>query len=142
MFLEPKEVIVDGKTFTISKFPAIAGREIVAKYLPSGLPKVGDYSVNEEMMFKMMNYVSINGIVLSTPALIDNHIGSWETCLRVEAEIMAYNCSFFREGGVSNFFDDLKQTLPPLILKMWTGLLELLSQAEKPPSKNSKKAIR
>lgn len=141
MLLEPKEVLVDGKTFTISKFPAVAGREIVAKYVASGIPKVGDYAVNEEMMFKMMNYVSINGIILSTPALIDNHVGSWETCLKVEGAIMAYNCSFFREGRISTFFEDLKQTLPPLIIKTWTGLLELLSQAEKPRSENSKKTI-
>jgi len=139
MLLEPKEVLIDGKTITISKFPCVAGRRIVSNYLASAVPKVGDYEVNQEMMFLMMRYVSVNGIVLESEALIDNHIGSWETCLKVEGEIMAYNCSFFREGRISTFFEDLKQTLPPLIIKTWTGLLELLSQAEKQRSENSKK---
>ena len=32
--IEPKEFEVNGKTFILSKFPAVQGREIVAKYPP------------------------------------------------------------------------------------------------------------
>ena len=34
-FLEPKQVEIDGCSFILSKFPAVEGREIYAKYTSS-----------------------------------------------------------------------------------------------------------
>ena len=69
------------KAFTISKFDSIAGREIVTQYPISGLPKIGDYKVNEEIMLKMMTFVSVQvgeaSVVLSTRELITNHVPDW-----------------------------------------------------------------
>ena len=76
--IEPKTVVIYGKEFILSKFPAIAGREIIAKYPLSGLPKIGDYALNEETMLKLMCYVAVNAgadvpLCLNTAALVDNH---------------------------------------------------------------------
>ena len=136
--IEPKAVSIDGKDFILSKFPAIAGREIIAKYPLSGIPKIGDYQLNEETMLKLMSYVAVNindaPVSLSSRGLVDNHAGNWETLAKIEVSMMEYNCSFFRDGRISNFFDDFAQKLPLWISKMWTVLSEQLLQKEKPHS--------
>lgn len=138
--IEPKEVNIDGKEFILSKFPAIAGREIVAKYPLSGLPKLGDYQVNEETMLKLMSYVGVNiddkPLMLSTRGLVDNHTGSWETLGKIEWAMMEYNCSFFQNGRISTFFEDFAQKLPQWISKTLMDLSAQLSQTERQPSTN------
>tara|TARA_R110000851_G_scaffold100026_6_gene215470 strand:- start:2642 stop:3094 length:453 start_codon:yes stop_codon:yes gene_type:complete len=146
--LEPKEITVkDGndieREFIISKFPAIAGREIVAKYPLSGLPKLGDYSVNEETMLKLMKFVAVKTdageLQLTTNALVDNHVPDWETLGRLEVAMMEYNCSFFRSGKISSFFDSIKATALQLTSKTLTDSLGQLLQTAKQASENSKK---
>lgn len=138
--IDPKVVVIDGKEFVLSKFPAIAGREIIAKYPLSGLPKIGDYQTNQDVMLKLMSYVGIkidgNVLALTTNALVDNHAGSWETLAKIEVAMMEYNCSFFQNGRISNFFEDFAQNLPVWISSMLTRLSQQLSQVEKPPSTN------
>lgn len=135
--IEPKEIDIDGKKFIISKFPAMAGREIIAKYIPSIMPKVGDYKVNEETLLKMMKYVGVviegqkNPLVLSTQALIDNHVKDWEVLAKLEIATMEYNCSFFLNGRISTFLEDIAQKLPEWIIKMLTHLSQLSSKVEK-----------
>lgn len=139
--IEEKEIDVNGKTYILSKFPAVAGREIITNYPLSGLPKVGDYKTNESIMLKLMSYVAIprDGAAplrLTTRELIDNHIKDWETLVTIEKEMMVYNCSFFQNGRASTFFDDIAQNLPAWILKTLTGLSAQLSQKEKRRSKS------
>jgi hypothetical protein len=140
--IEPKEIEIDGKKFILSKFPAIAGREIVARYTGSALPKLGDYKINEEIMHKMMSYVGIklnehsSPLMLVTPALIDNHTGNWETLGKLEIAMMEYNCSFFLSGRVSTFFQDIAQKIPESISKILIHLSQQLSQTEKQHSTN------
>lgn len=140
MLIEPKDVEIDSKQFILSKFPAIAGREIIANYPLSGLPKIGDYKANEEMMYKLMKYVGVRindtVILLNTPALINNHAGNWETLAKIEVAMMEYNCSFFQNGRVSTFLNDTVQNVPKWIIKILTALSQQLSQTEKPPSQN------
>jgi hypothetical protein len=138
--IDPKEIEINGKNFILSKFPAIAGREIVAKYPLSGLPKLGDYAVNEETMLKLMAYVAVDTggqkLPLTTRALVDNHVGDWETLAKVEMAMLEYNCSFFQNGRIRSFFQDIAQKLPALISKILTDSLQALSQTEKPPTTN------
>lgn len=143
--LQPKEITVkaqDGtdKKFTISKFPAIAGREIICQYPVTAMPKVGDYQVNEEVMIKLMSYVAVDHdggkLPLTTRALIDNHVPDWETLAKIEVEMMSYNCSFFQNGKISGFFDTIQVTVQQLISSTLTDLLGQLSQVDKQPSKN------
>ena len=117
--IQPKEIQVvtqDGeqKTFIISKFPAIQGREIIAKYPLSAVPKLGDYAVNEETMLKLMAFVSVpraegEPLALTTRALIDNHVPDWETLARIEMAMMEYNVSFFANGKGSTFLENIVQ---------------------------------
>lgn len=141
MLLEPKEIEVNGKYFTISKFPAVIGREIMCKYPLSSVPKFGDYSVNEETMFKLMKHVAVKiegnkEFILSTRELIDNHVIGFEMLMKLELAVMEYNCSFFQNGLISSFFADFAQKLPAWISKILMGFSEQLSQREKPVSTN------
>lgn len=114
--LEPKTITVETqkgeqRTYIISKFPAVQGREIIAKYPLSAMPKLGDYAVNEETMLKLMCFVAVNiegnpePLALTTRALVDNHLPDWETLARVEVAMMEYNVSFFANGKGSTFLE-------------------------------------
>ena len=149
--LQPKEFPVtitaeDGtvtnRVFILSKFPAVAGREIVAQYPVSALPKVGDYKTNEAIMLRLMSFVAViteAGATqrLQTRELVDNHVPDWETLAKLEVAMMEYNCSFFRDGRVSTFFDNFAQKAQALILQTLTGLLAQSSQAGRQPSSSS-----
>lgn len=145
--LQPKDVEIklqDGtfKTFVISKFPAVQGREIMAKYPTSHIPKIGDYGVAEEVMLKLTAYVGVRNDetghiqTLGTMALVNNHIPDWEALGRIEWAMLEYNCSFFANGMNSDFFESIIQKAAPWISKTLTALLQQLSKTEKPPSKN------
>lgn len=136
--IEPIEKDIDGKTYILTKFPAVAGREIIALYPMSGLPKIGDYKVNEETMLKLMKYVHVklqNGqsLALGSRDLIDNHVTSWETLAKIEMAMMEYNCSFFQDGRLSTFLNDTAQKIPAWISKILTAFSAQSSQADKPP---------
>jgi len=129
------------KTYIFSKFPATSGREIICKYPLSSLPKVGDYESNKETMLKLMSFVQVQldsglKISLSTQSLVDNHVPSWETLMKIERSMLEYNCSFFRNGWVSNFLEDLAEKLPDWITKMLMPLLQKLSTMEQRPGTN------
>lgn len=137
---------IDGKSYILSKFPAIAGREIIAMYPASGMPKIGDYKSNEATMLKLMAYVQVvtdNGtkLALTNSVLVNNHVPSWETLAKLELAMLEYNCSFFQSGRISTFFEDIAQKAPAWISKMLTTLSEQSSQTEKQPSTNSEQSI-
>lgn len=143
--LEPKYItIIDAngkeRNFILSKFPAIQGREIIAKYPISNMPKVGDYNVSEETMCKLMAFVAVDigtktdPVIqpLSQRTLIDNHVGDWETLAKLEMAMMEYNCSFFRNGRISDFLNDFALKSLPKILETLMASLGQSSQAERP----------
>lgn len=122
--------------FTISRLPAVAGREILAKYLGGTMPKIGDYKDNHESMLKMMKYVAveIDGELqtLQTQALIDNHIPDTECLLRLEIEMIRHNTSFFGNAGSSNLLDFLLQKIKASIPSNFkTQILSLLQSLQK-----------
>lgn len=135
--IQPLDIEIDGKTYILSKFPAVAGREIIAKYPVANMPKLGDYGVSEETMLKLMAYVAVRTdggeLKLTTRALVDNHVASWETLAKLEWEMMQYNCSFFQNGKVSTFLESISQKLPQLIQKTLTDSLQQLSAKNKQP---------
>lgn len=127
------------KTFTLHKFDALAGREIITQYPISGLPKIGEYKVNEDIVVKLMAFVGVTTdagplLMLSSRDLIKNHVPEWETLAKIEWAMIEYNCSFFADGSVSSFLDDLLQKLPQLLSSMLTDLLEQSSEKSKLPS--------
>lgn len=144
--IKPKELTVtdgEGKTriYTLSKFPAIIGREIVTKYPTSALPKLGDYAVSEETMLKLMNFVAVDNstgtpLRLSTRALVDNHVPDWETLAKIELAMMEYNCSFFAKGTLFDSLQDVVLKVLARISEISTPLSAPSSPTEKPASTN------
>lgn len=143
--IEPKEVQYDGKTYVISKFTATAGREILTQYPVTGAPVIGNYRANEELMLKVMSFVGIKlenvpiPMKLETKILIDNHVKTWETLMKLERDMIVYNCSFFQNGRISSFFEDIAQRLPAFVSRMLMELLESLSKKEKQASMSSER---
>ncbi|HXF28970.1 MAG TPA: hypothetical protein VN457_03905, partial [Chlamydiales bacterium] len=136
-----------GKTFIISKFPAIAGRKIITQYVASGLPKIGDYASNEEIMLQLMKYVAVvtesgSKIPLSTSQLIDNHVRSeshpfpFEFLMKLEAAMMEYNCSFFQNGAILSSLKDIPQKAQQWITKILKDLSVQSSPQNLPPTSN------
>lgn len=137
--LEPKVVIITGldgkdRSFMISKFPAIAGRRIIAKYPLSALPKLGDYAENEKTMMELMQYVEVipdgdnaQPIRLLTEEVINNHVGDWETLIKVESQMLQYNTSFFTGGFLQGFTEMLLEKAAPIVSKILTNSLQALS---------------
>ena len=146
MLLQPieKEINLPGggkKTFILSKFPAITGREIITQYPVSAAPKIGDYNLNEELLFKLLGFVGIpvkgqDPIQLTTRELIDNHVPDWETLVKIEWAMMEYNCSFFESGRMSSILDFLLPKVEGLISKIMTQFVQSLSEKDKPVSKS------
>jgi hypothetical protein len=137
--LEPKPIEIEGKTFLLSKFPAIQGREIVAKYPLSAMPKLGDYAVNEETMLKLMAFVGVprdsgEPLMLTTRGLVDNHCKSWEVLAQLEMAMMEYNVSFFGNGKGSTFLEAITQKAQQFLIKTLTDLSPPSSQKSKPRS--------
>lgn len=144
--IEPKELELKNqagvvKTFIITKFPAVAGREIVTQYPVSNIPKIGTYQQSEEVMLKLMSYVAVvtaagTPQLLTTRALVDNHCGDWEILARLEWAQLEYNCSFFKEGLISGFSKSISPKAVKWVTKMLTDLSDASSQTAKPPSTN------
>lgn len=143
--ISPKSITIttqDGseKSYLISKFPAVQGREIVAKYPLSSLPKLGDYEINEQTMLKLMKFVAVERdgveIKLENKSLVDNHVPDWETLAKIEMAMIEYNCSFFANGRASTFLEGIAQKAKSLTTKTLMDLLGQLSQKDTPASTN------
>lgn len=128
------------RTYILSKFPAVDGREIVAKYPISALPKLGDYAVSEETMLKLMSFVAVdnNGtpLRLSTRALVNNHVPDFETLAKIEMAMMEFNCSFFRNGTLLNGLQSVVRQVLAKISEMSTPSSAASSPVGSPPTTN------
>lgn len=129
--LEPLEKEIDGKVYTLHKFPAVAGREIVTQYPITAAPKVGDYKTNEALMLKLMAYVSVNPdgkgeIALKSVDLINNHVPNPETLMKIEWAMMEYNVSFFGQGKIFDFLGLAQVKLGSFLTQMLTDFSQQL----------------
>lgn len=146
MALKPKTITVttldgDTRSYVISRFPALDGREIIAQYPVSMVPKLGEYATNREMALKIMSFVSVvlpdgKELPLTTADLVNNHVPDWETMAKLEVAMMEYNCSFFAPGKISSLFEGLEAKAQQLITKTLTALSAQSSKAGEPPSTN------
>jgi hypothetical protein len=144
--IEPKEITLKTqsgveKTYILSKFPAIAGREIVTKYPVSNVPKLGDYQQSEEVMLKLLAFTAVvlpdgKPLALTTRALVDNHVPDWETLARLEWSQLEYNVSFFGNGLSSDFFESFSQKAAAWISETLIPSLATSLRTAKPPSKS------
>lgn len=143
--IQPKDLPLtrqDGTqgAFVLTKFDAISGREIVANYPVSNLPKLGDYRASEAVMLKAVGFVGIRlegrdePQMLTTRELVNNHVRDWETLAKLEWAVLEYNCSFFGNGLTSVSFTEWLEKARPWISQMLTALSEQSSAPAKQPS--------
>lgn len=146
--MNPKTVFVkdkDGNSigFIVGQFPAIAGREIAAKY-PTSIAALAkqweenQYGENEKIMLKAMSFVERigpegNTVRLTTAALIDNHVPDAECLMRLEKELLQHNFSFFEKFLSSAFSGNMLQNFVKLIMSTLTRSLQQSSNQEKQP---------
>ena len=139
--LNPKEIILKDRkgiehTYILSEIPATYSREIVAQWTANALPKVGDYAVNEAMMFKILSYVSVTTKAgsqrLTTRELIDNHVPDLLTLELIEKEVAKYNWDFFLGEELSNLRERFFRILSIWLTQTLTASLRQSSTPEKP----------
>jgi hypothetical protein len=145
--IEPKELVLTTpageKTYILSKIPyASGGREVMTMYIPTALPKVGDYKANEELALKLMAHVGVklpggNTINLTTRDLINNHVPDFQTGIRLEKEMLEYNMGFFDPEKISEFRIKMAKALRAWITPILTELQQSFSKADAPASTNS-----
>lgn len=146
--IKPKEIIItdlDGeqKTFIISRLPATIGREILAKYPVANAPKLGDYGVSSEAMRLMMQYVAVpremsEPLRLKTQALIDNHVPDGQSLIKLEFEMLRYNCDFFGVGSNQDLVGSLIRKYLPLTIQTLMDCLPPSLQQALQAGQNSK----
>lgn len=140
---------VDGSPheYVISRLPATAGLLMITM-LPS-MTLAGSGTANREtitadlrdllMRHTGKEVVEGNVVMLTTPALIDNHVPDGEALLRLCVEVIRYNSSFFGQGTVSGFLDFAvrkAEDLLPGITATCTRWLEKLSAQSSPQSQS------
>lgn len=131
--IDPKEYALTGKdgverTYVLSILPYPVGRKVAALYPTANLPKVGDYSVSQEVMMDLFKHIAVRNdgqddLRLTTLALIGNHVPDTVTGLKLEAAMLAYNFDFFGQGGLSKFLATFLETRLPSIIQTLTPLL-------------------
>lgn len=144
--IDPKEITIKDQKgierhYIISKIPyASGGREICSQFLPTAMPKVGNYQVNHDLFLKMMKYVAVvtdNGqLSLTTTALVDNHVPDFMTGIQLEKQMLEYNIGFFQDGKISAILGTLSKNAEPLITKILSQLQAFLSQKDEQRSKS------
>ena len=112
--IEIKDIDGNILKFNIGRLPAITGREIVAGYPTSMIPKVGDYEVNETLMIKLMGFVEgYNGngdaTILNGVHMINSYIPDATTLMLLEFEILKYNFPFLNFGKNKGFIDNITE---------------------------------
>lgn len=122
------EITLKGKTYTLGRFTAIVGREILTQYPTSALPKIGEYKTNEALMRKVLAhvFVQIEGrepMALTTDELINNHVPDTETLMRLEWAMMTHNFESLKNGAASGFLEALARRVQDSIGSTLTQLL-------------------
>jgi len=131
--------------FQIGKVPWMGGgREILAEYIPSGLPKVGDYQKNETLArILYANAVKIdsdgNHHPLTTDSMINNHVPDVKVAMELEAAVFDKSTDFLILGKVLEYRTAWSQTLDSVLADLPTQLQKLLSGLASPPLPNSEK---
>lgn len=139
--IDPKEIEINGRKYILHKFGAVAGRHIVTQYPIANIPKIGNYEASQELMEKLMSFVTVklengNEIALETAALIDNHVPDAVTLIKLEKAMMQYNFDFLADGEISRILDLVLKVADRKITQMLTLILQSSSDQEEPLSGN------
>ena len=98
--LEPKEILISGKRFLLSKLPATVGRETLLAYtMNSNESGVVDYSkVPMENSMRLLSYASVAvgeaWMRLSTEEIINAHLSSINDYMDLEQKMLEHSMVF------------------------------------------------
>ena len=139
--IDPKEIEINGRKYILHKLPAIAGREIITQYPIANIPKIGSYETSQELMQKLLSYVTVklengNEIALETASLIENHVPDAITLMKLEKAMLQYSFDFLADGEISKFLDLVLKVADRQITKMLTLVLQQSSDQGEPLSGN------
>jgi len=115
------------KTFTISRLPALVGREVIAKYVSGNTPKIGEYDISEEAMLLLFQYIEHDGIRLINKDLINNHVSDATQLIALEFKMLQYNSSLLGGAGNKNILDVLMDKLMTRLLPHLGTMTEQVS---------------
>lgn len=115
------------KTFTISRLPALVGREVMAKYISGNSPKIGEYDISEEAMLLLFKYIEFEGIRLINKDLINNHVSDSTQLITLEFRMLQYNSNLLGGSGKKNILDVLIDKLMVRLIPHLGGLTEQVS---------------
>ncbi len=115
------------KTFTISRLPALVGREVMAKYISGNTPKIGEYDVSEEAMLLLFRYIEHDGIRLVNKDLINNHVSDATQLIALELKMLQYNSSLLGGAGNRNILDVVVEKLIQKLLPHLGDIKEQVS---------------
>lgn len=110
---EQKDVIINGKTYVLTKIPCLTAREIAMGYQREAATNAA-YKDNEDIVVKLLGYVGVylneNRIqLLTTRALIDNHVTELTTLIALEQQMLEYTLGFSQPGSALTSLTELKQ---------------------------------
>lgn len=144
--IEPKEITITTqagaeKVYVLSKIPYMGGgREICTQFIPTAMPKVGNYTSNEDLALKMMGFVAAKVddklVRLQTRELCNNHIPDFQTGLRLEKEMLEYNFGFFDAEKIQRFQQAAGEKIAQFLMPILTQLQHQFLKKDGPPSMN------
>jgi len=153
--LNEEIVEIEGKDGAVRKFALYdipyldGGREVATQFMSTAfmstaMPKVVDYSKNEDLAAKMFKYIAVvqaDGVKLplSTKDLVNNHVPDFITGIKLEEAMLKKQLGFSVAGKLREFQQGWKDQLPELISTIMTQLQAASSPPAKPRSKSSKK---
>ncbi len=148
--LEPVEkTFIDTKgkphKFFIGKVPWLSGgRRVLAEYIPTGMPMVGNYEANEELArILYANVVAVdaegNEFPLTTDSQINQRASDVKVAMELEAAVFDKSTDFLILGKVLEYRTAWSITVESVLANLPTQLQNLLSALEKPATKTSKK---
>lgn len=146
--LNPKTVTVTDKhgteyKFTISEPPATVAREILLKYPLANTLKLQDFDTSQETMLKLMRYVARETdqgpVMLSTQALVDNHVPDALVLFKLEALMLDHMSGFFALVRNPDFLAGLIAKIPPSLMQTATRFLQSLSASGLQAGQSSEK---
>lgn len=139
--IEPIEKEIQGKTFVLSKVPAIQMREVAAMYAIAFVKKLEDYEKNQSAMYKLLSYAGIEAggslIMLNNEKMINSHVNSLTMLLELEVMMLDHSVPDFQLGRIWDSLKDTALTIQQKATETLTALSAQLSMPTKPGSTNS-----
>ncbi len=114
-------------------------RRIFVNYVPSAMPKIGNYEENEKLMLTMFSDIEVRSkeknrdgeyfwTRLTSKELINAQIPDGEALIEIEAHMVGHNTKKYHPEKISSLLKTLNQNLPQQITSTLTRFVRQFSQ--------------